>query len=476
MAAKDDDDSINLDDEGDVELSLVDRSDKKKKFIKMKKSDGPRGRLKACFTCEALCLVILDFSFCWPRYLCDRICASCPKMDCCKCFGCCPTLRCGPPDLRTINFIAGVWHALLTIFGLVGYFLQSSTDAGKSRLFQVNLDWQFPERDFTSSAYQTTAIQNFLNNTCIQEDGSMTCPGQNANEDFFTWSSCARRNSTDSMVNDAFRLATPLKQYEENFNNEFFVVYLVIGFSALTSIAHFSIASCLYDFYRSELKAFRQPLRWLEYSITASLMMVIVLLLCNMTDAFVLGGIVLLTMSYNSFGAAMEYPSVKLWAVRLWFYVISTLGFAFSFFVAFMYYYRAISPWLDLFTDGYSCSAWADLFGFVAIVVWALFLSYLTFPLNDTVKHVFLCCTERGCCGQDKNEAFISLDEPDEDVNCCLRCCYDPHKGVRGQELHELRRQDCYRFFEVMYIILSFVSKTVLVAIVMTSALMRGSD
>jgi uncharacterized membrane protein required for colicin V production len=267
-----------------------------------------------------------------------------------------------------------------------------------------------------------------------------------------------------------------LKRYEETFDGEFYVIYLVIAFSVITSVAHLSIASCLYEYYRKELKEFRQPLRWLEYSITASLMMVVVLLLCNMTNAFVLGAITLLTMSYNSFGAAMEYPSVKLWAIRFWFYVISVLGFGFSFFVAFMYYYRAIAPWLDLLTDGYTCSAWADLFGFVTIVVWSLFLSYLTFPLNDTFKHVFLCCTESGCCGQDKNEAFISLDEPDEDVNCCMRCFYDEHKGIRGQELHELRRQDCYRFFEVMYIMLSFISKTILVVFVMSSALMRGSD
>ena len=72
--------------------------------------------------------------------------------------------------------------------------------------------------------------------------------------------------------------------------------------------------------------------------------------------------------------------------------------------------------------------------------------------------------------------AFISLDEPDDDVNCCLRCFYQQHKGVRGMQLHEKRRQDCYRFFEVMYIILSFVSKTILVVIVMYSALQRGSD
>ena len=136
-------------------------------------------------------------------------------------------------------------------------------------------------------------MQNFLNNTCTQPDGSITCPGQNSNEDFFTWSSCARANSTDTMVNDAFRLATPLKRYEEDFNGEFYVIYLVIAFSALTSISHFSIASCLYGYYRSELGKFRQPLRWLEYSITASIMMVVVLLLCNMTNAFILGAVLL---------------------------------------------------------------------------------------------------------------------------------------------------------------------------------------
>ena len=141
-----------------------------------------------------------------------------------------------------------------------------------------------------------------------------------------------------------------------------------------------------------------------------------------------------------------------------------------------MFYYRAIAPWLDLNADGHICSAWADLFGFVGIVVWAPLLSYLTFPLNDTIKHVFPCCTQRGCCGQDENEAFISLDEPDDDVNCCMRCFYEEHKGVRGLQLHEKRRQDCYKFFEVMYIILSFVSKTILVVIVMWSALQRGSD
>lgn len=475
MASKEED----FDDEGDVELSLVDRKNTNKDFKKMKKSGGTRGKLKACFTCEALCLVILDFAFCWPRYLCESICKSCPKVDCCKCFGCFPTCKCNdccPPNLRTINIVAGFWHLLLTIFGAVGFFIQSSTDAGKSRLFQVNLDWEFPERNFTNSAYQTTAIKNFLNNTCMQEDGSMTCPGQNVNEDFFTWSSCARRNSTNTMVNDAFRLATPVKRYEETFNGEFYVVYLVIAFSAITSFAHFSIGTCLYDYYITELKQFRQPLRWLEYSITASVMMVIVLLLCNMTNAFILGASLLLTMSYNSFGAAMEYPSVKLWAVRCWFYIISTLGFAYTFFIAFMFYYRAIIPWLELVDDGYTCSAWGDLFGFVGIVVWSLFISYLTFPLNDTIKHVFLCCTERGCCGQDENEAFMSLDEPDEDVNCCMRCFYKEHKGVRGQDLHEKRRQDCYLFFEFCYIMLSFFSKTILVAIVMSSALMRGAD
>ncbi len=476
---------MSLVEDEDVEMSMLNRNKKNNETIK---EISPRSRYLECFTCSAFCMVLLDYLFCWPRHLTKAFawCGLCPRADCCDGFPLCRDIcarfgwrckckRCCPPNLRTCNLMASCCHLLLGLFGLIGFLMQSSTEAGKERLFLVQLEWEFPERDFSGPQYQVPQVQNYLNNTCVTPEGTLICPGQNADQTFWDFADCIRPQTNESQISSAFRLATPRKKYEETFNDEFYVIYLPIAFSAITFLFHISLATCLKSSYDYELSMFRQPFRWVEYSITASIMMVNVLLLNNVTDLFILSGIVLLTVSYNSFGGAMEYPSPKDWCPRLWFYTVSTLGFAFSFLVTFLYYYRAISPWMELKDDGYTCAAWGDLFGYVQIIVWGLFGSYLTFPINDTVKHVYLCCTERGCCGMPMNEALLVQTEPDDDLTCCWRCCLDEHKSIRGLELHEARRKDCYRCFESLYIFLSFVSKSFLVINIMIAALMRGN-
>ena len=480
-----------VEDDDDVEMSMLDRDNKPNENededgIKM---SNPRARYLQCFSCEAFCMVLLDYLFCWPRHLGTLFtaCGLCPKKDCCDGFPICRDIcarlgwkckcrNCCPPNLRTCNIIAAVFHFLLGLFGLIAFLMQSSTETGRERLFLVQLDWEFPERDFSGPQYQLPSVKSYLNNTCTLPSGELVCPGQNEDQTFWDFADCIRPQVNNSQVSDAFRLATPTKKYEETFNDEFYVVYLPIAFSTITFLFHASLASCLKGSYDYQLSVFRQPYRWIEYSITASIMMVNVLLLNNVTDLFILSGIVLLTVSYNSFGGAMEYPSPKEWAPRLWFYTVSTLGFAYAFTVTFLYYYRAISPWLELENDGYTCASWGDLFGYVQIIVWGLFASYLTFPINDTFKHVYMCCTERGCCGLPKNEALFVQTEPDDDLNCCWRCCLSEHKSIRGLKLHEERRKDCYRCFEAFYIFLSFLSKSFLVLNVMIAALMRGND
>ena len=69
---------------------------------------------------------------------------------------------------------------------------------------------------------------------------------------------------------------------------------------------------------------------------------------------------------------------------------------------------------------------------------------------------------------------MVVLDEPDDELTCCWRCCVDKNEKLRGIELHEKRRVDVYRCTEVGYIILSFVSKTILVVIVGSASLGRG--
>ena len=475
---------MSLVEDDDVEMSML-NGEKDGKLEEI----SPRKRYLECFTCEAFCMVLLDYIFCWPRHLCSAAswCGLCPKKDCCDGFPICRDIcarlgwrckcrTCCPPNLRTCNIVAAVFHLMLALLGVIGFLIQSGTEVGRERLFLVQLNWEFPERDFSAPQYQLPQIQQYLNNSCVTPTGELICPGQNEDQTFWDFADCIRPQTNESQVSAAFRLATPVKKYEETFNDEFYVIYLPIAFSVITFLFHAALATFLNQAYENELVVFRQPFRWIEYSITASIMMINVLLLNNVTDLFILSGIVLLTVSYNSFGGAMEYPSPKDWCPRLWFYIVSTMGFAFCFTVTFLYYYRAISPYLELNNEGYQCASWGDLFGYIQIIVWGLFGSYLTFPINDAAKHVYLCCTERGCCGMPENEALLVQTEPDEDLTCCWRCCLFEHPSIRGLKLHEARRKDCYRCFESMFVFLSFVSKSFLVINIMVAALMRGND
>lgn len=460
--------------EKEENLTLVDESDPLVESDgnvqrRMKKTLSVRERLQECLTCEAILFVILEYLFCWPRYACALfgLCGCCPRR-----FPCGENCKC-PPSTRTANILAAIWHLLLAVFSLTALLIQSSTPNGEQRLFRVTLDWSMPVRDFSADEYKQPAVQDWLNNRCLLDDGTLTCPNKNQDQSIFDFFDCvlAQNGTTQDTVSDAFSLATPTTRETYEFPFAFYVLYLVIAFSLITSIFHFSLATCCLGFYESELKQKRQPIRWLEYSITASLMMVVVLQLNFVTDPFILGSSILLVASYNTLGAAMEYPKIKYWGIRLWFYLVSSLSFAATFLTAFLYYYAAVSPWLKL--D--DCSAWADLFQFVTIATWSLFGSFLTFPLLDTVKHIFLCCTERGSFGYSDDEAMVVLDEPDDELTCCWRCFVGKNPSIRGIALHEKRREDVYQCAEFGFIVLSFVSKTILVAIVGIAALNRGS-
>lgn len=520
-------------DDGDVELSLVDREGRRP--VESMQRRGVVKNLMACFSCEALCMVTLDFLFCWPRYICKGLdnLGCFPKGDCCDtcsifsdCFaycGCiCKCKNCCPPSLRICNICAGLWHLLLAVTAFIALTVQSGTEAGDERLFRMQLTWELPVRNFTQADYNVTQLQNWLNATCDLSlqgreityrevgEGNMsyieavtttpsglvtmpfanyTCPGQRDDESIFDVFDCMRKAADLSNVTDArmeqtrqiFDLATPTTKYSYHFDwdedgtNDMYLIYLVILFSLITSCCHCSMATCCFTCYVADLNRFRQSFRWIEYSLTASLMMIVILQLSNVTDGFILGGCFILTMAYNMFGLAMEFAPVKEWSARVLFYIISTLLFGATFFVAFVFYYSAINPWFSLKDDGYTCAAYDELFLFVTVGIWTLLGTYLTFPILDIFKHTYLCCTERGCCGQERNTALVVHSEPDDDLNCIWRCCLKPHRQFRGVELHEKRRIDCYKSYEIGYIVLSFLSKTILVGVVASAALMRGN-
>jgi hypothetical protein len=81
---------------------------------------------------------------------------------------------------------------------------------------------------------------------------------------------------------------------------------LVASFLFMSAIAHLLIATVLYDKYVSNLKKGMNPYRWYEYSISASVMIVIIAMLTGIYDIGTLLLIFFLNVMMILFGLRME--------------------------------------------------------------------------------------------------------------------------------------------------------------------------
>ena len=230
---------------------------------------------------------------------------------------------------------------------------------------------------------------------------------------------------------------------ESNFN--LYNWWFLWGFSVLTAAMHSWLALSGYfetdpryrpnrnadGFqwgYLYELEGGRQPYRWLEYSITASVMFFIVLQLNRVTDLWINISAVLLTTSYNVFAAAIELTENVMYIT--WFWWVSFLGFAVQFAVLLYNTDKTIEPYFaeDLETR----DLWAQLFLFVRVINITIFVSFLTFPILHIVHLIYRL-------GKIK---------------------YD------NDETEETRDRNCMYRSEIGYIILSFAAKGLLVFLV----------
>jgi hypothetical protein len=74
----------------------------------------------------------------------------------------------------------------------------------------------------------------------------------------------------------------------------------------LSSIAHFLIAGPLYDFYVKNLEKQFNPIRWIEYALSSSVMIVFIALLFGVWDFWSLFLIFMVNGLMNLFGYSME--------------------------------------------------------------------------------------------------------------------------------------------------------------------------
>ena len=114
---------------------------------------------------------------------------------------------------------------------------------------------------------------------------------------------------------------------------EFWGVPLADGTAAflyLSAIFHFIIASPLgFPRYCNELHRGRNRLRWLEYSLSSSLMIVLIALVTGITDVAALIAIAFANVSMILFGWIMEMvnqPESERWWTPFWFGCVAGIG------------------------------------------------------------------------------------------------------------------------------------------------------
>jgi hypothetical protein len=82
--------------------------------------------------------------------------------------------------------------------------------------------------------------------------------------------------------------------------------WAIAAFFALSALAHFTVAGPRWDSYKVQLLQCRNPYRWLEYSLSASIMIVLIAMLVGINDIAALLALVGVNASMIGFGWIQE--------------------------------------------------------------------------------------------------------------------------------------------------------------------------
>ena len=82
--------------------------------------------------------------------------------------------------------------------------------------------------------------------------------------------------------------------------------WAIAAFFFLSALAHFSVAGPRWESYQAQLRKCRNPYRWLEYSLSASIMIVLIAMLVGIDDIAALVALVGVNASMIGFGWVQE--------------------------------------------------------------------------------------------------------------------------------------------------------------------------
>jgi hypothetical protein len=155
------------------------------------------------------------------------------------------------------------------------------------------------------------------------------------------------------------------------------IAWATAAFSALSAIFHFLVASPLgFRAYRDELRRGRNRFRWVEYAMSATLMIVLIALITGITDLAALIGLAFANVAMILFGWLMEVVNRadrSPWWTPFWFGCVAGAG-----------------PWLAIA----SYLAWnttrpgaASPPGFVYGILVTIFVLFNCFAVNQWLQY-----------------------------------------------------------------------------------------
>ena len=148
-------------------------------------------------------------------------------------------------------------------------------------------------------------------------------------------------------------------------------------FLFLSAFFHFLIATVGYGLYGRELRRGRNRFRWVEYSLSSTLMVVLIAMVTNVTDLSALIAIAFANASMILFGWIMEMvndSNEKVWWTPFWFGCIAGIG-----------------PWVAIV--GYlvvnltQASGGEGPPGFVYGIIVTIFLFFNSFAINQWLQY-----------------------------------------------------------------------------------------
>ncbi len=164
------------------------------------------------------------------------------------------------------------------------------------------------------------------------------------------------------------------------------LAYLVAAFFLLSALAHFLVAYPFRKRYEAWLAREFNPMRWAEYALSSTLMIVGIASLSFITDAGALIAIAVCNASMNLFGWSMEEANIGRKNVQWSHYIFGCIA--------------GIAPWLALFTTvGLSLANWPtgigpngrslEEFKPVLITIYvSLFISFNIFAVNMVLQRL----------------------------------------------------------------------------------------